>query len=121
MNIAVINFEEKFGKFQELHSYKAIARMNDYLFKLIRVKREFIWHKHPETDEAFMVFDGTLTIELRDKVLLLKKGDMAVIPKGVEHKPSCTEECKVLIIEPAGTVNTGDSGGKLTDSGLEWI
>ncbi len=121
MSIGVINFEEKFGKFQELHSYKVIAQMNDYLFKLMRVKRDFIWHKHPETDEVFVVFEGSLRIDLRDKSLVLKKGDMAVIPKGVEHKPSCSEECKVLLIEPAGTLNTGDAGGALTDTNLEWI
>ncbi len=119
--VSVINIEEKFGKFQERHSYKVIAQMNDYLFKLMRVKREFIWHKHPETDEVFMVFEGVLRIDLRDKALILKKGDMAVILKGVEHKPSCTEECKILLIEPAATVNTGDAGGDLTDTGLEWI
>jgi mannose-6-phosphate isomerase-like protein (cupin superfamily) len=121
MDIQVVNFEDKFGKIQDLHSYKAVAQMNEYLFKLVRVKREFIWHRHPETDEVFIVFDGVLFIDLRDKRLVLKKGEMAVIPKGVEHKPSCTEECKVLLIEPAATVNTGDAGGGLTDTELEWI
>lgn len=120
-DISVVNIEDKFGKFRDLHSYKVIAQMNDYHFKLIRVKREFIWHKHPETDEVFMVIDGNLRIDLRDKALNLKKGEMVVIPKGVEHKPSCTEECKVLLVEPVGTVNTGDAGGALTDMKVEWI
>ncbi len=120
-DISVVNIEEKFGKFSDLHSYKIIAQMNDYHFKLIRVKREFIWHAHPETDEVFMVIDGKLRIDLRDRVLNLKSGEMVVIPKGVEHKPSCTEECKVLLIEPTGTMNTGDAGGVLTDTALEWI
>lgn len=121
MNISVINFAEKFEKIRELHSYKVVAQMNNYYFKMVRVKREFIWHRHPETDEVFMVFDGTLSIELREKILILRKGEMAVIPKGVEHKPFCDEECKVLLIEPAATANTGDAGGNLTDTKLEWI
>jgi mannose-6-phosphate isomerase-like protein (cupin superfamily) len=120
-DISVVNIEEKFGKFHDLHSYKIIAQMNEYHFKLMRVKREFIWHKHSETDEVFMVIDGNLRIDLRDKTLHLKKGEMVVIPRGMEHKPSCTEECKVMLIEPVGTVNTGDVGGKLTDTKLEWI
>jgi mannose-6-phosphate isomerase-like protein (cupin superfamily) len=120
-DISVVNIEKKFGKFHDLHSYKIIAQMNEYHFRLIRVKREFIWHKHPETDEVFMVIDGSLRIDLRNKTLDLKKGEMVVIPKGVEHKPSCVEECKVLLIEPAGIMNTGDAGGSLTDTNLEWI
>jgi mannose-6-phosphate isomerase-like protein (cupin superfamily) len=95
--------------------------MNNYYFKLVKAKREFIWHKHPETDEVFMVIQGYLQIDLRDKTLNLRKGEMVVIPKGVEHKPVCKEECAVLLIEPAETVNTGDAGGELTDTNLEWI
>ena len=121
MEISVINFEEKFNKVQELHAYKVIAQMNDYHFKLVRMKREFIWHKHPETDEVFVVFEGDLRIDLRDKTLHVKKGEMVVIPKEVEHKPSSTEKCKILLIEPASTINTGDAGGDLTDTDLEWI
>ena len=121
MSIPVINFAEKFGKIGELHSYKIIAQMNDYHFKLIRFKREFIWHSHPETDEVFMVIDGVMQIDLREKTLHVKQGEMVVIPKGVEHKPSCREECRLLLIEPAGTLNTGNAGGELTDSELEWI
>lgn len=121
MAIAVVNIEEKFRKIDELHAYKIIARMNGYHFKLVRMKREFIWHKHPETDEVFMVIDGRLRIELRDQTLTLTRGEMAVVPKGVEHKPSCGEECRILLIEPADTVNTGDAGGELTDTAAEWI
>ena len=121
MNIPVVNFAEKFAKIPELHSYKLIAQMNDYLFKLVRMLREFIWHSHPETDEVFMVLDGKLKIELRDETLTLNSGEMTVIPKNMEHKPSCTEECHILLIEPAGTKNTGNAGGALTDNTLEWI
>ena len=121
VDISVVNFEDKFSKIKEFHSYKVIAQMNDYQFKLVRMRREFIWHKHPETDETFIVIDGKLKIDLRDKTLHLCKGEMLVIPKGLEHKPSCKEECKILLIEPANTINTGDAGGDLTDTEVEWI
>lgn len=121
VSISVVNIQEKFGKIEQLHKYKRIARMNEIDFKLVRMKREFIWHKHPETDEAFIVIDGSLQIHLRDKTLHLEKGEMVVIPKGVEHKPASQRECKILLIEPAATVNTGDAGGVLTDDEVEWI
>ena len=121
MTIEVVNFMEKFEKIKELHAYKVVAQMNNYYFKLVRAKREFVWHRHPETDEVFVVFDGTLSIALRDKTLTLKKGEMVVVPRGVEHKPFCSRECKVLLIEPTETVNTGDAGGNLTDTKIEWI
>lgn len=121
MDISVINFKEKFLKFHERLSYNIIAQMNHYHFKLVRSYGDFIWHRHPETDEAFIVIDGDFQIDLRDKTLHLKKGDMVVIPKGVEHKPYAKEECKILLIEPAGTLNTGDAGGDLTKTDLEWI
>jgi len=120
VGIEVINFEEKFAKFSERFSPKIIAQMNDYHFKLTRTFGDFVWHKHPETDETFIVIDGKLQIDLRDKSLHLKPGDMVVIPKGVEHKPYANEECKVLLIEPAGAINTGDAGGELTKSEF-WI
>lgn len=121
MEISVINFVEKFAKIKEFHTYKLVAEMNGYHFKLVRMKREFIWHSHPETDEVFIIIDGSMQIELRDQILYLNKGEMVVIPKGVEHKPSSREECHILLIEPAGTLNTGDAGGDLTDNKLEWI
>ncbi len=121
MEISIVNMREKFKQIDALHAYKAVAQMNEYLFKLVRMKREFIWHKHDETDEVFMVIEGSLIMDLRDRRLQLGQGEMVVIPKGVEHKPSCTEECKLMLIEPAGTINTGDAGGDLTDMELEWI
>jgi mannose-6-phosphate isomerase-like protein (cupin superfamily) len=121
MDISVVNLGEKFAKVKEQHSYKIVAQMNDYYFKIVKVQREFIWHSHPETDEVFMVLDGHLQIDLRDKTLHLRQGELVVIPKGVEHKPSCREECQVLLIEPAETINTGNAGGDLTDNKLEWI
>ena len=121
MEIKVVNLDKKFETIKELHSYKVIAQMNNYYFKLVKAKREFIWHQHPETDEVFMVLDGTLIIELKEKTLTLKKLEMVVIPKGVEHKPSCIEECKVMLIEPSDTINTGNIRSGLKDTKLEWI
>jgi mannose-6-phosphate isomerase-like protein (cupin superfamily) len=121
MNISVVNLKEKSDKIKELHAYKIIAQMNDYYFKLVKVKREFIWHKHTDTDEVFMVITGSLHVSLRDKELTLKEGEMVVVPKGVEHKTACREESTILLVEPAGTLNTGDTGGALTDTALEWI
>ncbi|MBP2629356.1 MAG: cupin domain protein [Firmicutes bacterium] len=121
MGISVINFEKKFTKIKELHSYKLVAQMNDYHFKLVKMKREFIWHSHPETDEVFIIIDGKMQIDLRDETLYLTKGEMVVIPRGIEHKPSSREECKIVLIEPVGTLNTGNIGGDLTDTELELI
>ena len=121
MDIEVVNFKDKFQKVDELHSYKIIAQMNDYYFKIVKAKREFIWHRHPETDEAFIVIEGSLQIDLKSKTMNLEKGDMVVIPRGIEHKPSCNAECHLLLIEPVETLNTGDKVTDETDTDLEWI
>lgn len=121
MDIKVVNLMDKFSLFDEQHKYKAVARINNYLFKLVKMHREFVWHSHEETDEVFMVFGGKLTIALRDKILQLGPGDMVSILKGVEHKPMSQEECLILLIEPEATVNTGNAGGTLTDNEVEWI
>jgi mannose-6-phosphate isomerase-like protein (cupin superfamily) len=121
MSISVINLKEKCLKINELHSYKVVAQMNDYYFKLVKVNREFVWHSHNNTDEVFILIDGYLRIELRDKALTLKPGEMLVIPKGVEHRTISPQVSTVLLIEPMDTVNTGDADGSLTDNSLEWI
>ncbi len=116
-----INLEEKFQKFSDHWSPKVIAEMNDYQFKLVKVEGEFVWHSHDDTDEVFIVIAGELTIEFRDKPVTLKKGEMTVVPKGVEHKPSARSECQIMIIEPRSVVNTGDAGGELTAENDVWI
>jgi mannose-6-phosphate isomerase-like protein (cupin superfamily) len=121
LEIKVINLKQKLNKMTQLHSYKIIAQMNNYYFKLVKAKREFVWHTHPKTDEVFIVIQGNLTIELTNKKLHLTKGEMVVIPKGTKHKPVCKEECSVLLIEPKDAINTGNTVGKLTDTKLEWI
>jgi mannose-6-phosphate isomerase-like protein (cupin superfamily) len=100
---------------------RIIAQLNDYHFKIAKIQGEFVWHSHPETDEVFLVVEGSLTIHLRDQDLHLDPGELCVIPKGIEHKPGAEIECQILMVEPAGTLNTGDAGGDRTISGTEWI
>ena len=102
-----INLADKFANFSEQWAPKVVARMNDYEFKLVKLQGEFVWHSHAETDEAFIVVDGELTIHLRDGDVHLRAGEMFVVPKGVEHKPAASAECRLMLIEPAGTPNTG--------------
>lgn len=121
MNYTPINLKEKFSKFDRHWSPRIIAEMNDYQFKLAKVKGEFVWHDHPDTDEVFIVIDGTLDIEFRGGKVTLESGELFVVPQGVEHKPVTKSECKILIVEPKGVVNTGDSGGELTAKNDIWI
>jgi mannose-6-phosphate isomerase-like protein (cupin superfamily) len=121
MKTKAINFADKFAKFSDLWSPKIIAQMNDYHFKLAKIKGDFIWHSHQDTDEVFIVIAGSLTIYLRGGEVLLKKGEMYVVPKGVEHKPSAQQECQIMLIEPAGTINTGEAGGEMTAQNDVWI
>jgi len=95
--------------------------MNDTHFKVVKVRGEFVWHDHPETDEVFVVLKGRLEIQLRDGTVNLNEGEMYVVPKGVEHKPCAEEECHILLIEPAGLVNTGDVQSELTAPSDIWI
>jgi mannose-6-phosphate isomerase-like protein (cupin superfamily) len=121
MKFQPINFEEKLLKFSEHWSPKIIAQLNDYHLKLAKVQGEFVWHDHPETDEVFIVVKGQLKILFRDGNVLLNEGEMFVVPKGVEHKPVAENECHILLIEPAGTVNTGDVKDDLTAPNNIWI
>jgi mannose-6-phosphate isomerase-like protein (cupin superfamily) len=121
MKKEAINIKDKFGKFSEQWSPKIIAQMNDYHFKLARVKGYFTWHDHKDTDEVFLVIKGELRIDFKDGSVTIREGEMFVVPKGVEHKPFAEKECKILIVEPAGTVNTGDAGGNQTTENNIWI
>lgn len=121
MNYSSINFQEKLAKISEHWSPKIIAQMNDYYFKLARVQGEFIWHEHPETDEVFIVLNGQLEIQFRDGKVSLKEGELFVVPKGVEHRPVTERECHILLVEPAGTVNTGDVVSEKTAPSHVWI
>ena len=121
MENKVINFNQKFELFNEKWTPKIIAQMNDYHFKLARVEGHFTWHDHKETDEVFIVIDGTLRIDFEHESKTLNEGEMLVIPKGMQHKPYAAKECKILLIEPAGTVNTGEAGGDQTAANDIWI
>lgn len=116
-----INFLNKFDLFSEHWSPKVIAEMNDYQFKVVRLKGDFIWHTHVETDEAFIVIDGIMGIRLEQKTVKLRTGEMFIVKKGIKHQPFALEECKALIIEPLGIKNTGDRGGELTEQNNLWI
>lgn len=106
---------------------RVVAEMNDYQFKVVKVEGEFLWHRHADTDETFVVLDGELRIDFRagpsgDGSIVLRAGQMAVVPKGVEHKPYANAEVKLLLIEPRGVVNTGDgeTGGRTVEND-QWI
>ncbi len=122
MNYSSINLQEKLTKFSEHWSPKIIAQLNDYHLKLAKVQGEFVWHDHPETDEVFIVVNGCLDILFRDGKVSLSEGEMFVVPKGVEHKPVAEQECHILLIEPAGLVNTGNAeDSTLTAPNDIWI
>ena len=116
-----INFKQKLGLFSEQWKPKIVAEMNDYQFKVVKLQGDFIWHDHKDTDETFIVLDGKLRIDFRDGSVNIGPGEMYVVPKGVEHKPYAAEEVKLLLIEPRGTLNTGDEGGARTAPSDVWI
>jgi mannose-6-phosphate isomerase-like protein (cupin superfamily) len=116
-----INLKDKLSLFSDYWSPKVIAEMNDYQFKLVKLQGDFVWHNHADTDEVFIVIEGEMRIEFEDETVELREGEMYVVPKGVEHKPYAKEECKVMLVEPRGVVNTGDAEGDLTASNDVWI
>lgn len=116
-----INLAEKFGLFSEPWSPKIVAELNGQHVKLARLKGEFVWHKHEHEDELFFVVDGSLRMEFRDKTMELHKGDMVVVPRGIEHRPVADAEACVMLFEPVSTLNTGDAGGELTKEVLDRI
>jgi mannose-6-phosphate isomerase-like protein (cupin superfamily) len=100
-----INLAEKLATFSDYWSPRTVAQLNDYDVMVVKVKDEFVWHRHDETDDFFLVLKGRLDIELRDRTVSL---EMFIVPKGVEHRPVAKEEVHMLLIEPTGTPNTGD-------------
>lgn len=116
-----INLTQRLTTFSDHWSPKIIARMNDYHFKLVKLQGDFVWHRHVDTDEVFLVIQGSMQIDFRDGSVELRTGEMCVVPKGIEHKPWAEKECHVLLVEPAGTVNTGDAGGERTAKNDVWV
>jgi mannose-6-phosphate isomerase-like protein (cupin superfamily) len=116
-----INLAEKFALLSEQWQPRVVAELNDYQFKIARLQGDFIWHDHPETDEAFFVLEGELRIDLPDGPVDVAAGELYVVPRGVKHKPSAEKEVKLLLIEPRGVVNTGEEGGGRTAELDIWI
>jgi mannose-6-phosphate isomerase-like protein (cupin superfamily) len=116
-----INLLQKIDLIPEQWSPRVVAELNNYQFKVVRIEGDFIWHDHPETDEAFLVLEGELRIDFRDGAVLLRSGELFVVPKGVEHKPFAAAEVKLLLIEPRGILNTGHTGGERTAQNDMWV
>ncbi len=116
-----LNLEQKFSLFHEFWSPKIVGELNDSYIKLAKLKGEFDWHHHEREDELFLVVKGQLTIKFRDHEVSVGAGELIVIPKGVDHLPVATEEVQVMLIEPKGTLNTGNVVTEKTKEVLEWI
>ena len=110
----VVDLKDRLSLFSDHWSPKVVATLNDYEVKVVKVKGEFVWHSHADTDELFLVVEGTLTIRLPDGEVTLGPGQLFVVPRGVEHCPVAAEEASLVLIEPTGVVNTGEAGGDLT-------
>ena len=115
-----VNLRGKFSGFSDQWAPKVIAEMNDYQFKLVKIEGEFVWHQHDDTDEAFIVIEGNMKIEFEDGLVELSEGEMYVVPRGVRHKPCADSECKVMLVEPRGVVNTGEADSGLTAPNDDW-
>jgi mannose-6-phosphate isomerase-like protein (cupin superfamily) len=115
-----VDLAAKLAAIDGYFSPRIVALLNDYKVQVVKVRGEFVWHSHPETDDFFLVLDGRLTIQLRDRDVELSPVQLFVVPRGVEHRPRADEEAHVLLIEPRGTVNTGDAGPGALTAQEEW-
>ncbi|APA85413.1 cupin domain-containing protein [Paraburkholderia sprentiae WSM5005] len=116
-----INLLDKIRQIDGHWQPRVVAEMNDYQFKVVKIVGDFLWHQHADTDETFIVLEGRLRIDFRDRSIDLSPGELAVVPKGVEHKPFAESEVKLLLIEPRGVVNTGDTTNERTAENDVWI
>jgi len=116
-----INLKDKLSKFNDLWSPKVIGEMNDYQFKLIKITGDFEWHIHQDTDKVFFTLEGEMIIDFRDGQVKISKGEMFILPKGVEMKPSAEKECHIMLVEPRSVVNTGGTESELTAGNDTWI
>ena len=119
--IKKINIARKFNSFSEQWSPKIVGALNGQLVKIAKVQGDFVMHNHENEDELFFVVEGTLFLELEDQTLELNQGEMVIIPKGVNHKPYAPEETKIMMFEPASTLNTGNIKNERTVQDLEEI
>jgi mannose-6-phosphate isomerase-like protein (cupin superfamily) len=109
-----VNLDHMLTRFTEHWSPKTIAQVNDYDVRIVKVRGEFTWHRHVDSDEFFLVLTGQLTIQMRDRDVVLRPQELFVVPRGVEHCPRADTETALVLFEPASVVNTGDAGGELT-------
>jgi mannose-6-phosphate isomerase-like protein (cupin superfamily) len=117
-----INLADKFARLRPGdYATGIVAKMNDYEIKIVKFKGEFVWHSHPDTDETFIVTEGKLVMNFRDGKVELHPGEMIVVPKGVEHKPTSPEGYKALLIEPEGVPNTGGVESEMSIDKVEWV
>ena len=116
-----INLADKLSKIVDHWQPRVVAELNDYQFKLVKIEGDFVWHSHADTDEAFIVIEGELRIDLRDGAVTLGPGEMYVVKKGVVHKPYAAREVHMMLLEPRGVTNTGDAGGERTTPNDVWI
>jgi len=119
MNKVIIS--EKLSLFNDYCNPRIIGELNGQYVKLVKLKGEFVWHKHDNEDELFYVLKGTLKMQFRDKIVQVNKNEFLIVPRGVEHKPTADEEVSIMLFEPASTLNTGDTRGELTRDTLESI
>ncbi|UFH50888.1 cupin domain-containing protein [Pseudomonas sp. KNUC1026] len=118
---APVNLLHKATLIDQPWSPRVVAQMNQYQFKVVRIEGEFIWHEHPETDEAFLVLEGILRIDLPEGCVLLGPGELYVVPRGVRHRTAAEGQAKLMMIEPQGILNTGHEGGERTAPNDVWI
>ncbi len=116
-----VNLAEKFSKIPRLWDPKIVGALNGQYVKLVRFQGPFVWHHHDEEDELFLVVQGSFTMHFRDREVELHEGELIIVPRGVDHRPEAQEETRVLLFEPASTVNTGNSPGAMTVAKPEWI
>ena len=116
-----INLTQKLTLFSEHWTPKIIGALNGQQVKLVKLKGEFVWHQHELEDELFMVLKGSFKMEFPDKTIELHENEIIIVPRGVEHRPVADEEVSILLFEPAGTLNTGDTESELTKNRLDWI
>jgi mannose-6-phosphate isomerase-like protein (cupin superfamily) len=116
-----INLNEKLSKFNDLWSPRVIGEMNDYQFKLIKMAGDFEWHSHPDTDKVFITLEGEMIIDFRDGQVKIPKGEMFILPKGIEMKPSAEKECHIMLLEPRSVINSDGTESELTAANDTWI
>lgn len=114
-----MNLQEKFSMFTDHWNPRVVGSLNGQQIKLAKFKGDFVWYKHDQEDEMFLVIKGSFVMEFRDKKVALKEGEFLIVPSGVEHRPVAIKEAEVMIFEPATTINTGDKQDKLTRTILE--